>query len=172
MRPVAFICVNFPLAAPQLLESFSFPKGNHQMLRLWSMCSVLFGFAWACLQVLAKMSTEALQCCPRVMGRTSQSVTNPDKGRKCCSPPPPQQSWFFAGGWAFLLCRSWASGCGAQTMRVQRGTMSSSESCDNSLICVTPHFQNFHQFHIRQYHGEIVTWLNFKVIVLFTMYCF
>lgn len=34
MRPVAFICVNFPLAAPQLSESFYFPKGNHQMLSL------------------------------------------------------------------------------------------------------------------------------------------
>lgn len=34
MSPIAFPCVNFPLAAPQFSETFYFPKGNHQMLRL------------------------------------------------------------------------------------------------------------------------------------------
>lgn len=81
-----FICANFPLPVPQLLESFSFPKGNHRMLSLPSVCSVLLGFAWACPSVPAKCKK---RCCNSAWGdgQGFTAVTNPDKGRKCCSFP-------------------------------------------------------------------------------------
>lgn len=110
MRPVAFTCVNFPLAAPQFSASFYFPKGNHQMLAQSAIpmhCAVEL-----CLglpQRPPEMSTGAWQHCLGWWAGLHVSSKCRQKQEILLLCP---QSRFLAGGWAPSLSTSRVLGCG------------------------------------------------------------
>ena len=86
-RPVAFTCVDFPLAAPDSQHHSVSPKGiTRCSLGLRAMRTVLVRLCLGLPHVLQKCKQRCGNTA-RGDGQDFMSVTNPDKGRKYCSFP-------------------------------------------------------------------------------------